>query len=153
MAKIIKPERLGAELRKAMDKHKDLTEARLNKALKITAIKVWGDIIMATPVDSGRARGNWFVGLSVSDQTSEGSKNKGPGFVAKELPEDLVKQKVFLYNNLPYINKLEFGGYSQGLGSTDKTNSQGFSKQAPQGMVRVSLLNWGPTLQKVFKAV
>lgn len=153
MAKTIKLNQLGAELRKALDKHRDLTEAKLNTALRVTAIKIWGDIIRMTPVDTGRARGNWFVGLNVTDETSESNKNKGAGYIAKELPKDLVSQKVFLYNNLPYIQKLEFGGYSQGPGSTDKTTSEGFSKQAPQGMVRVSLLNWGPTLQKVFKAV
>jgi len=151
VAKVIKPENLGRELRKALDKSQNLTLAQYNKALRITGIKVWGDIIRITPVDTGRTRGGWFVGLNVSDQIGEGNKNKGPGYVAKELPEDLVSQKVFLYNNLPNIIKLEFGGY--GPENTEKTNSQGFSKQAPKGMVRVSLLNWGPTLQKVFKAL
>ena len=33
-----------------------------------------------------------------------------------------------------------------------RVSKTGFSLP-PQGMVRVSLLNWGPTLQKVFKAV
>jgi len=154
VAKIIKIENLGKELRKALDKSQELTRTQYNKALRIAAIKTWGDVIVATPValvNGGRARGSWFVGLNVTDETSDSNKNKGPGYIAKELPNDLTKQKVFLYNNLPYIEKLEFGGY--GPEDTEKTNSQGFSKQAPRGMLRVSLLKWGTTLQKAFKAV
>jgi len=151
VAKTIRPDQLGAELRKALEKNKNLTDFKINRAIKITAIKIWGDIILATPVDTGRARGNWFVGLNVTDKTGGIKANKGPNYVAKQLPKDVTNQKVFLYNNLPYIEKLEFGGY--GSEDTEKTNSQGFSKQAPQGMVRVSLLKWGSTLQKVFKAI
>jgi len=151
VAKVIKPNQLASALSDIVNKHKDVTKDKLNKALRISTIKVWGDIIKLTPVDSGRARGNWFVGLNVTDDTSGKNKNKGPSYVAKELPKDLTKQKIFLFNNLPYIEKLEFGGY--GNKDTEKTNAQGFSKLAPKGFVRVSLLKWGSTLRKAFKSV
>lgn len=152
MAKVIKPARLGKALNEALEKHKNLTEKQINKAIKITAIKVWGDIIKLTPVDEGRARGSWFVGLSPTSKLGDTrDKNKGSSYVAKELPKDVLHNKVYLYNNTPYIEKLEYGGY--GKTETEKTNAQGYSKLAPRGMVRVSLLKWGSTLKKVFKAI
>ena len=41
-------------------------------------------------------------------------------------------------NNLPYIQKLEYGGYPNPAKTGDKTVN-GYSKQAPAGMVRISL--------------
>jgi hypothetical protein len=40
----------------------------------------------------------------------------------------------WLSNNLPYIEKLEYGGYPDGPNTIG-----GFSKQAPAGMVRVNM--------------
>ena len=46
---------------------------------------------------------------------------------------------LFLVSNAPYMEKLEYGGYSQGPNSTDKTTSNGYSTQAPNGMVRLAV--------------
>ena len=151
MAKLVKLSSLGSELNKALAKHKEKTNADINKAIRVATISVWGNILRLTPVDTGRARSNWFVGMSVGNMTSDRTNDKGAGYIAKELPKNLLNKKVFLYNNLPYIEKLEFGGY--GSNDTEKTNTQGFSKLAPKGMVRVSLLNWGSTLRKAFEAI
>jgi hypothetical protein len=70
-----------------------------------------------TPVDSGRARANWFL--------AEGA----PRIEAKETttPEAVPTLKgesvIYLTNSLPYIVPLEYG----------------HSKQAPYGMLRVSI--------------
>lgn len=151
MAKIVKASGLREALSDALAANKALTKSDMNKAVRVTAIKIWGDIIKLTPVDSGRARGNWFIGMSVTPEVGSANERKGTAYVVDALPKDVISNKVFLYNNLPYIEKLEFGGY--GNEDTEKTNTRGFSKLAPKGMVRVSLLKWGPTLQKVFKAV
>lgn len=147
MAKTIKLGQLGAELSKALASAEADIKARANKALRVAVIKTWGKIIRMTPVDTGRARSNWFVGLSVGSEITKSTSNKGAIYINKKLPGDLLNTKVFLYNNLPYIEKLEFGGYGDGPKTTG-----GFSMQAPKGFLRVSLLGWDSTLQKAFKA-
>lgn len=139
---------LSAEIMKALKSSEEDIKKKANTAIRVAAIKTWGKIIRMTPVDSGRARSNWFIGLSVGSEVNKTNKRRGPQYINKELPQDLLNNKVYLYNNLPYINALEFGGYGEG----PKT-SNGFSDQAPAGMVRVSLLGWDRALKKAFKAV
>ena len=147
MAKIIQMSQLGDELSKALKSSDVEIKARANIAIRVATIKTWGKIIRMTPVDSGRARSNWFIGLSVGSEVNTVNRRRGPQYIDRNLPQDLLTTKVFMYNNLPYIETLEFGGYGEG----PKT-AGGFSTQAPQGMVRVSLLGWGRALKKAFKA-
>ncbi len=137
---------LSDELSKALDSTSVEVKARANTALRVALIKTWGKIIRMTPVDSGRARSNWFIGLSAGSEVSAVNRRRGPQYIDRNLPQDLLTNKVFMYNNLPYIETLEFGGYGEG----PKT-AGGFSTQAPQGFVRISLLGWGRALKKAFK--
>lgn len=146
MAKTIKMSQLGDEISKALKSSDIEIKAKANKAIRVAAIKTWGKIIRMTPVDSGRARSNWFIGLNVGSETTTSTRSKGPSYIDKKLPTDLLTNKVFMYNNLPYIETLEFGGYGEG----PKT-AGGFSTQAPQGFVRISLKGWGRALKKAFK--
>ena len=73
-----------------------------------------------TPVDTGRARGNWHctVGTPFAGQDATGID----GSIQAAIPRR-AGSVVYLTNNVPYIQKLEYGG----------------SQQAPAGMVRVSV--------------
>ena len=81
-------------------------------------------IVYKTPVDTGRARGNWQVTIdkpavgvlvpAIADPVGQG------GLMLADLPPFTT---VWITNNVPYIKYLEDGS----------------SKQAPQGMVSVTL--------------
>lgn len=149
MAKIkVKSRNLSDALNKVLKKHDKLIQAKANKGLRVAIIKTWGDIIKTTPVDTGRARGNWFIDVTLSSKIGGRKANKGASYVVSKTPVELLGTKLFLFNNLPYINTLEFGGFGDG----PKTIN-GFSKQAPEGMVRLNLMKWPSTLNKVFKAL
>ena len=110
---------------------------QMNAEVKGIYFKLLREVIKETPVDTGRAKNNWF--LSVSAPSQETTTVKG-GANFKELgkiPAKVLDKKVYFTNNLPYIGTLEYGGYSQpGSSKTIK----GFSKQAPNGWVRQSML-------------
>ena len=149
VAKIIKLGDLGKELNNIL---KDIEESELKKAdraLRATIIDVWGKVITETPVDSGRARGNWFIDDTFNpSQVGASQKRKGANYVRVRTKGGLLGKTKFLYNNLPYVKKLEFGGYS---GSpTDKTVG-GFSRLAPNGMVRKNLANFARKLARNWK--
>lgn len=74
-----------------------------------------------TPIDTGWARKNWVcsVGAPASGQNGDGSAEQ----VLATIPQQ-AGSVVYFTNNVPYIQKLEYDQHS---------------KQAPNGMVRVSV--------------
>ena len=84
-------------------------------------------VVLGTPVDVGRARGNWFPSLN-TPATGTTDKADPTGSAALAEINSLVGSArlgdtVWLTNNLPYILPLE----------------NGHSKQAPDGMVDINL--------------
>ena len=117
------------------------SEAKIKKAF----IGLSSDIIMDTPVLSGRLKNNWFVSVNQgSNETTERTGNESIGRV------NAVKFKLgdtlYLTNNLPYAEKIEFGLYPS-PSKTGKTVN-GFSAKAPAGMCRKNIIRW----EKYFNA-
>ena len=124
----------------------DLTEYARKKQIEIKEVRkayafaLYSSIVKKTPVDTGRARGNWNVSVGSEDtSTSETTQQK---YKSKEsIPTPNGDESIFISNNLDYIEKLEYGGYpNPPKGGSGKTVN-GFSKQAPNGMVGVTLAN------------
>lgn len=106
----------------------DLAKFKDN-ALKVTertrraiVIELFSSVILDTPVDTGRLRGNWqasigtpargtieYGELSITGAIDGVRRNLGSGDVTN-----------YLTNNLPYAERIEYG----------------YSNQAPEGMVR-----------------
>ena len=88
----------------------------------------------------GAARGNWFASID-SPETSYNAKNidtTGAKAIANATAtaSNAVGHKFYLTNNLPYIFRLEY---------------QGWSKQSPDGMVRVSVIEFQLALTKAIR--
>jgi len=165
VAKVIKLANLASELKKQLNIEKQFIEDNAEKAVRVAAIKTFSKIIKMTPIGNpelwlynhptrgyidylgyfgdangyvgGRARSNWFLGSSLSNRTTDKTNGKGDGYVSNAMPKELMGNKTYFYNNLPYIQALEYG----------------HSSQTPEGMVRVSLLGWDKALNKAFKAL
>jgi hypothetical protein len=91
-----------------------------------------------TPVDSGRLRGNWQATIG-APATGEINRT-GSALAANMAAIRDAPGKVFYYvNNLPYAAVAEFGQWGNGPYSTVKTTRDGYSVQAPYGMVRVTI--------------
>jgi hypothetical protein len=114
------------------------------KSMYILGLKV---IIKATPVDDGRARNNWFltVGSASGSSGREGDK-AGNGSLSSldGMPSWILNKKIFLTNNMPYIETLEYGRYP--TPSKGKKTSGGYSNQlrpfkSPKGWVRATLID------------
>ena len=111
------------------------TKGKTDIAVKKVMLELFTNVVSKSPVLSGRFRANWEVGygspnVTVSDDLDKrqvGDKT-GPtiGRMDKEIKTaKLTGQSIFLTNSLPYSIRLE-NGHSQ--------------KQAPSGMVRISLI-------------
>jgi len=114
----------GRKFRLDLRKFAELTEEQHAALLKKIAFQLLGLIVSKTPVDTGRAQNNWQVAVDAAAGTAQVS---GGGNVFSGALSALAKVKAFstiiLYNNVEYIVFLEHGT----------------SKQAPRGMVSVSI--------------
>jgi len=127
--------------------------------IRVTGLEAFSRIIKMTPVESGRARGNWQVSfdkpksnvLNTKDKTGSKSITKASTTLGKF--SILSHKGIYLTNNIPYIQKLEYGWYpnppKKGTGKT----VGGFSKQAAQGMVRVTLQAMAPIFKEAMNKI
>ncbi len=103
-----------------------------DEVVRSSLLQITSSIITKTPVDTGRARSNWFASIkSPDDGTTESTKvdfNKIDGAIVES-----VGDIFYFVNNLPYIKRLEFESHSL---------------QAPAGMVRISIEEFQLNLNK-----
>lgn len=112
------------------------TETTMDEAYRGIVIELFSSVIADTPVDEGRARGNWQVGIGsppggitmrLDDTGPAGSpqaKRTGGAINAVLTAKYDIHETAWLANNLPYIVRLEY---------------EHWSEQAPHGMVRKNM--------------
>lgn len=100
-----------------------ILDVNLGTVVRKVAFDLHAKIVLRTPVDTGRARAGWDI--TVSDPTQY---LPPPGQYGDKGPPSGVEihgdQPVYVVNNVEYIEALEYG----------------HSKQAPAGMVRISIV-------------
>lgn len=110
---------IGAWVAKAGD--------RADLVVRKVSLDMFTKVILKSPVDTGRFRGNWQTGigsapggiLETLDKSGSAAISKMSGVIQGARAGD----SIYLSNNLSYAVKLEYG----------------HSKQAPQGMVRTTV--------------
>jgi len=84
-----------------------LVEKNAAKALRSTGIVLLSSVVPGTPVDEGRARGNWLVGVNAPvrreeeprDRQGSSAISEGSGVMAGARADDTI----YISNNLAYI--------------------------------------------------
>lgn len=118
--------------------------------MRQVSMKLFSAIILGSPVDTGRFRNNWFAsGATPSTETTAYTGKQGTAAIAR-VSKVITEARGYgwteltLANNLPYANVIEYGGYPG-----DGPNTVGgFSKQAPQGVVRVNITRFNALLEQ-----
>jgi hypothetical protein len=118
----------------ALDEALEAAQENANQVKRAVALDLLSRIVDRTPVDTGRARANWQVSLSSpryanKDKLPQGRQESAVAGRAKAKGAAILRnaqegQDIWITNNLPYINRLETGTWSD---------------QAPQGMVAISI--------------
>lgn len=103
-------------------------ESEVNKITQVISLNVLRSLVTMTPVDTGRAKGNWFVSSSERSNRSISEFRRARQAIAAGTAtiHNIINDRyptVAISNNLPYIEKLE----------------QGSSDQAPAGFVELTL--------------
>lgn len=111
----------------SLDKVARQVPQKANQIKRKVALQVLNGVVLRTPVDTGRAKGNWQATLEAPatvvldrlDKTGQATIAEGQTVIGQAQPG----QDIWITNNLPYIGRLE----------------RGHSKQAPAGMVAQTL--------------
>lgn len=111
-------------------------KGNMDQVVRKVCLDLFSRVIFRTPVDEGRARGNWqcAIGdipdgvLEVDDKSGAVTMSKASAVIAQVKAGDVV----YLVNNVPYIGPLE----------------RGHSTQAPNGMIGVTLTEYPGIVQQ-----
>lgn len=131
-----------------LTKYAETQKVNIREFLHRFVYNLYSNVVKITPVDSGRCRGNWNIGIGFVNSAVNPNAKK-PQYTSKnKMPKADNNEPYFISNHLRYAPLLEFGGYPNPPKNpaTAKTVN-GYSKQAPNGMVRVTLANKEPLLQ------
>lgn len=123
-----------------MNKYCKKQGVKLTKVRKTYAYALYSSIVKKTPVDTGRARANWNISVGSPDLSTTEETRKSPKPM-KDMAGNLDDESIFISNNLPYITTLEYGGYPNPPKKDGGKTVNGYSRQAPEGMVGVTLAN------------
>lgn len=122
-----------------MKQFENLTIDKAEKVFRKTCFEISNSVISNTPVDTGRAKNNWFPDINkfssnITDTTNkEGSIN----LVTNATPKLKIGDTFTLSNNLPYIERLEYG----------------WSKQKPNGFVAITIQKFDTILKNANKGI
>lgn len=105
----------------------ELTDETMQLVTRKLALQALSGVVLKSPVDTGRFRGNWNVSIDTADRSISDTTDKGGSAtiakgsaVINAVPPYRV---IWLSNNLPYARRLETG----------------WSKQAPAGVLALTL--------------
>lgn len=122
----------ASDIKKATEKYKK----GYNDVVNISLFKLSRSVVFMTPVDEGRAQGNWFASIDSFNSSMISDKTSPQLSQIENITDDVAGSTFYLINNLPYIGRLEFDGHST---------------QAPNGMVRVSIENFQQMLNETIE--
>lgn len=120
-----------SQFNKALDKASEKIHGDFEKFYKQVCLEVLKRIVLRTPVDTGRARGNWQVEIGSPATASlivEGAENDMANYAIENglrVIENITSFSiVHITNNVEYVYYLEYEKRSQ---------------QHPEGMVEITL--------------
>jgi Bacteriophage HK97-gp10, putative tail-component len=105
--------------------------AKADFVVKKTIFDLFSEIVMRTPVDTGRLRANWQIGVNQAPGAAYDWVDKD-GSATLQIAQQMldtakgIGDTYYIVNNLVYAIPIEYG----------------HSKQAPAGMVRVSVASF-----------
>ncbi len=109
---------------------------RAEKMVRGTVIGCASRIIKRTPVKDGTLRGNWQPSIGQPVTTEIARADKSGTMVTTDITREGQRLNIgsifYMTNNLPYAARIEFDAWSQ---------------QAPQGMMRIEVLETAAAIQ------
>jgi hypothetical protein len=101
----------------AVEAMKEEIEGYAELVVKMMAFQLFRDVILISPVDTGRYRASWTLQVTTPDE-SVAPEGQHPGIPDHGTLNDFeIGKPIFLNNSLPYASALEDGHSGQAPGS------------------------------------
>ena len=128
---------LGDQLKAFAEK----TKADMATVVRKTALSLGESMVVMSPVDTGRFRGNWQYGADTINTSTGGADDKSGRTALNRIQAGIrgwkPGQTIWITNSLVYGPRLEAG----------------WSGQAPAGMVRVSVAAYASYVQDAINSI
>ena len=110
------------------------SEKKVEEVVKDVAVDLVVNLVVRSPVDSGRFRKNWNVAINeINYQTDFEVQNIAVQRSVKVVENYRLGDTINITNSLPYAARLEY---------------EGWSKQTPDGTVRVTLVDYPQIMRR-----
>lgn len=136
----------------AINKASELLDISVNDVTRLLALQIFSGVVSRTPVDDGHLRAAWNISINNEEYvTTPGGKGNW------NLPTDLGRFPIiYITNGLPYAAVVEYGLYpgigpKTVAGNNPTTGGGIFSRQAPVGMVEVTIAEIQAGISTVFQ--
>jgi len=120
----------------------DKAGSQVDEVVRASVAGLGAAIVQKSPVDTGRFKGNWQYGLGSINSTTtspqDASGTAANGRILAGLATWRPGQTIYITNSLPYAQRLEYDAWS---------------KQAPAGMVRLSVQAFKDNISKAVRDV
>lgn len=130
-------EQFAGQVRRFTDK----TRAKMDLAVRKITLDVFENVIVMSPVDTGRFRGNWMPAVGSAPSGTIEAVDPSGGMVRAKVQGVTngvtAGDVIFMVNNLPYAERLE----------------NGWSRQAPAGMVALTVQRFQPIADAVIRQI
>jgi len=124
----------------ALSQFAEKAKDRADQVVRQVTLEVSSRIIVRSPVDTGRFRANWRLGVggpvTGTVEATDKAGDQTTGAIGAALPAKAAGTVLYLTNNLPYAWRLETG----------------HSKQAPSGMVGLTVQEFLGIVDKVARS-
>lgn len=111
------------------------------QAARKIVLTMFSEVILMSPVDKGRFRGNWQPAIGTAPTGIVELLDKDGTIVIAKVQGEVdglkIGDTIYMVNNLPYAEKLE----------------NGHSTQAPAGMVDLTFQRFIPVVEQVARAL
>jgi hypothetical protein len=106
-------------------------QGKQDLAMRKIALTAYQKIQAKTPVDTGQLRRSWTVSLNSEPSNFNGN--------SQAIMQATINDRIVIATNKPYAPMLEYGLYPKPPKKPTGKTRQGYSVQAPQGMVRITI--------------
>lgn len=107
------------------------TQQKADRALRVIALQTLSGVQKKSPVDTGQLRRSWTVALNGFPSSYNGSQTV--------LNSAKFGDMIVIATNKPYAPMLEYGLYPNPPKKPTGKTKNGYSIQAPNGMVRITV--------------
>lgn len=150
--------------RAVMDFASVKSPGRLTAVVRKTTLDILRGVLLRSPVRTGRLRSGWQASIGIPSnasplamvqigetKTKRGRRVAGRAIDRRNLDEAIALletlefgQPTWITNNVVYAAVVEYGGYSSASAGEpgSRVTSSGFSRQAPQGMLNVTIVEY-----------